>query len=467
MELIPFIGRFHLVVLHLPIGLMVALVLLELTSFSGRRPSPEIWRYRRAAAIVFALTALIAACTGLLLRAADGGSGEWLDRHMWLGLLAAGLSVVYAVFASLRPPERPTGFSFAGFVRTGLVFVLAGVISAAGHFGGELTHGRGFLTQYAPQSLKTWLGMEPSAVLQVSTKTAPTVYEQIVRPMLQTHCTGCHGQDKRKGNLALHTPEMILTGGKGGLAVVPGVPAESRLIQRITLPPDHEEHMPPRGKTPLSHEQIEALRWWIAQGADFECGIEAIPTGVQKLIVRDEPAKRHSSPISDTLDLAVIAALQDQQITVQRISQKSDLLWVEFSSYPDKVTDDVVQKLHPIAPFIAWLDLSDTAITDVSMSLLSQMSALEDLNLRRTRISTDVLGKLAALDHLKRLNLSEVKLNDEIVETFLSMAQLKRLYLWGSGLSPQSVEKLRAPRIHVVTNEAAAPQILLEETEKQ
>jgi hypothetical protein len=41
----------------------------------------------------------------------------------------------------------------------------------------------------------------------------------------------------------------------------------SELLRRITLPAEDEEFMPAEGKTPLTAEQVEIIRWWIAVGA--------------------------------------------------------------------------------------------------------------------------------------------------------------------------------------------------------
>ena len=42
------------------------------------------------------------------------------------------------------------------------------------------------------------------------------------------------------------------------------------MMRRILLPPDHEDHMPPEGKPPLTVAEATLIRWWIDQGASFE-----------------------------------------------------------------------------------------------------------------------------------------------------------------------------------------------------
>ena len=97
-------------------------------------------------------------------------------------------------------------------------------------------------------------------------------YEREIRPILVDNCLACHGADAetRYGGLRLDKREAALAGGDSELkTIVPGKPDESELIRRITssetdvvMPPSHHAE-------PLKPEQIELLKKWIAQGADY------------------------------------------------------------------------------------------------------------------------------------------------------------------------------------------------------
>ena len=98
-----------------------------------------------------------------------------------------------------------------------------------------------------------------------------------IRPILTNNCFQCHGPDeaqrkggsKKTGPLRLDT-RLGATKDLGGYAaIVPGKPAKSELILRITSP-DPSEIMPPRkhGK-PLSPRQIRLLSRWIKAGAKY------------------------------------------------------------------------------------------------------------------------------------------------------------------------------------------------------
>ena len=64
----------------------------------------------------------------------------------------------------------------------------------------------------------------------------------------------------------LTTYAGIMRGGESGRVVVAGNTDLSELLRRISLPHDDDEFMPAEGKTPLTAEQVEIIRWWIAVG---------------------------------------------------------------------------------------------------------------------------------------------------------------------------------------------------------
>jgi len=91
-------------------------------------------------------------------------------------------------------------------------------------------------------------------------------YAKDVAPIFASRCNECHGDKKSKAGLRLHTLDAALKGGKEGPVVVPGKPEDSSLFKVISLKPDDEDIMPPKGK-PLTPEQIDVIRRWILSGA--------------------------------------------------------------------------------------------------------------------------------------------------------------------------------------------------------
>ena len=87
-------------------------------------------------------------------------------------------------------------------------------------------------------------------------------FDKQIRPILEVACVQCHGAEKQKGDLRLDT----LAHAKD--AIVAGKPAESSFIERISLPADDDDIMPPKGD-PLTKKQVQLLTQWIQAGAKW------------------------------------------------------------------------------------------------------------------------------------------------------------------------------------------------------
>ncbi len=89
-----------------------------------------------------------------------------------------------------------------------------------------------------------------------------------VQPILEFNCVACHREGHDKGKLRMETRDLVLKGGDKGPAVTPFDSSKSLLYTSTTLPPEHEDLMPPSTKGgPLKKELVDILRQWIDQGA--------------------------------------------------------------------------------------------------------------------------------------------------------------------------------------------------------
>jgi hypothetical protein len=91
-------------------------------------------------------------------------------------------------------------------------------------------------------------------------------FETKIRPVLVQRCYSCHNSKMPapKGNLVLDTKEGLIKGGVSGPVLVPGKPAESRLIKILSYT-DPLVQMPPSGKLPDA--LLADFSQWIARGA--------------------------------------------------------------------------------------------------------------------------------------------------------------------------------------------------------
>src|SRR3954471_10119080 len=109
-----------------------------------------------------------------------------------------------------------------------------------------------------------------SALIRDSAQAAPEdFFQQKVYPLLQSKCTGCHGDGgQMEGDLDLRTREGFLKGGESGEpAIVPGDPEKSRAYKAILR--TNKLKMPPKDRNKLDAQEIETIGRWIADGAPW------------------------------------------------------------------------------------------------------------------------------------------------------------------------------------------------------
>ena len=257
MDFIYFLGRFHVLVLHLPIGMIVALFVLEYLSRKER------WRYLEAASPYLwgatAISALVTVLLGFMHFAEGSFTGASGDQHRFFGTITAVIAtgVAFLRVSSFASTYKPLFFPAS--------LVLLVLVSITGHYGGNLTHGSTFLVEYAPQPIRSLAGLAPRRT--ITSVSAADPFADVVGPMFQERCAGCHNEDKSESDLVLTSYAGVMRGGESGRVIVAGNTDLSELLRRISLPHDDDEFMPAEGKTPLTDQQVAIIRWWIAAGA--------------------------------------------------------------------------------------------------------------------------------------------------------------------------------------------------------
>src|SRR5437667_12140561 len=105
-------------------------------------------------------------------------------------------------------------------------------------------------------------------VTSVCAGTPGIQFNRDIRPILSENCFVCHGHDKnqRKAKLRLDVREVAIERG----AIVPGKPAESKLVEHIFATDPDEIMPPPKTRKRLKPAQKELLKAWIAAGAEYE-----------------------------------------------------------------------------------------------------------------------------------------------------------------------------------------------------
>ncbi len=263
-SLTAFLAPFHTVVLHLPIGFMTMVVILEAYSFW--RPADAMKGVIRLVLVMTVLSSALAAALGWLRGQGEEYDVITLDRHRWMGIAFAVATLVAAgLHFGLSRGKAMRGLYFASL---GLCLTL---MTIAGHLGGNLTHGSNYLTENAPGFIKNLLEKKEVAVVVAPPKDEATkLYVEQIKPIFEAKCFSCHGPEKQKGGLRLDQRVAALKGGDSGEpAIKLDDPATSYMLRLVMLPGDHDDVMPPSGKGTVSEEEIMKIIRWIRAGAPY------------------------------------------------------------------------------------------------------------------------------------------------------------------------------------------------------
>jgi mono/diheme cytochrome c family protein len=149
-------------------------------------------------------------------------------------------------------------------------------------------------------------------------------FEKAVRPVLVERCVGCHGPKAKKGGLRLDTREGVLAGGDGGPVVVPGKPAESRLVAAVKHVGDLK--MPEKK---LPDADIAALEKWVMLGAPWPAKATLTPPEKAAEHWAFRPVVKPPVPKSDAanpIDAFLHAKLSEKKLKPSAEAEKRTLL---------------------------------------------------------------------------------------------------------------------------------------------
>ena len=418
-----FIGRFHLLTVHLPIALVLLVPVLE---WAGRNPRfPNLRSSVDFLWPLAMLSSLAAAALGWCLARSGGYSGRLVTQHMWGGVsVAAACWLCWMLRGYFHGPRLAYPLALLATV---------GLVSWTGYRGGQLSQGENHLTEYMPAGLKDLIGLS-SGSTPLPRSNPAYFYGAHVEPIFITHCDSCHGPDKQKGRLRLDTYESLMKGGKHGPVIKAGNAKGSELLRRVTLSPSDDDAMPPQGKRPLAANEVKLLELWIAAGASSTLpadGIKDAPTNDVPVVA--EVTFPEIDPAAVTQLRAPLA--QEVGQLQQRFpglldyeSRGSAYLTLDASALGPKFGDDDLAALKPVSAQIVIADLSRTAITDRSAPLLATMKHARVLRLTETKITDAGIASLGGLDQLESLDLYGTAVTPACLKVAESLPKLRHLY---------------------------------------
>jgi len=447
-----FIGRFHPVLVHLPIGFLLMAFVMEFVSFIKK------YEYLGQAVpfvlLLGFLSGLFSMITGLLLSDGGGYGEDLLNLHKWLGI-----SVVILTLAAWLLRVTVYEDPFYKRIFRILLTVLAVVLIAAGHFGGSLTHGSDYLFRYMPEPARSWFGIEdeePEQITLIEDLETALVYPHVIEPIFRARCQSCHDPDRTEGNLLMTSFTNLMAGGDSGPVIEPYQREESDLYRRLHLPDRDKERMPPRGRTQLTADQIKLIGWWIEMGAPNEILVtELEATGeIENILVGLTPAGQHffdrvTVPFAD---IQLVEAAVNRGFRISPVAEGMAFLQVGLQQSNKEITTEDLEFLLPISEQIAWLNLSRTSMTPGAFQFISNFNNLTRLYLQNTNVSDSDLEWISSYDHLEYLNLYGTEVSNSGLTYLSALKQLKSVYLWQTNVTGEGVSELKENRPGLVVN---------------
>ena len=471
-----FFGRTHVLMLHLPIGLLIGAFAIEVLGFLRRSRGYDVaamWMF-----ILGAASTVPAVLTGLLLGtewASDNAGGEpmaiyqlifadsieqgvteTLGWHMWLGITLLIVSIIAAVLKVVAvrkqwkhdSDEKVSG----GLPLMGARLALVGTMAAlpfAGHLGGNMTHGNEFLVErlplresipdsvvYWPEKVEATVAVSGADGADVKLVNGSVAFWNAkIQPALNKHCIACHSASKQNGKLRLDSLKWAVKGGSSGGTIEPGDVEFSEVYRRVTLPPSHEDFMPTNVEKygMMSLEDIHTLGEWLLK---YDGRLK--DPEPKKPEVKDDAteAKEAAAEKAALRDIAAAGG------NANSLSQSQPELSVKFA-YLKTLSPDALAKLDAIADQIAWLTFEGSALDDDGVGEMPDLPILTELNLKDTKITDKGVTLLPEMQKLEWLNLFGTAVTDQSIDKLKDFTGLKKVYLTGTKVTAEGVAKLR------------------------
>ncbi|QEC53800.1 putative membrane protein [Anseongella ginsenosidimutans] len=448
MDIISFFGRFHPLVVHLPIGILLAAILIAFLS------KKEKYSFLASALdfmlLLGAISTALACVLGYLLAWEGDYDPEALFWHQWGGILLAAFSFAVYWFRTRWKKKSKMPANYSHFI----FLALLALLFFTGHKGGNLTHGSEYLLQHAPDPLRMMAGLGPKPVPRppVIHLDSADIFLDVVHPLIRSKCQSCHNPGKIKGGLLLGTYEELLKGGESGPSVVPGDIEKSELYRRVTLPEDHEEFMPAEGKPGLDEDELALIRWWIEQGApgsgllaDMEVE-NPVAARLTRMLGLNTSESRLPGLQAAPADTIALQAAREQDFIIKRIAPGSNFLEVRLPFTGRGLQEMDITSLLPLKEQIAWMDLSEGNVQDDDLAVIGQFGSLSRLNLSGNPVSDKGLASLSSLKELTYLNLYGTAVSDAGLAALKGLEKLRSLYLWQTKVTGSGVESFHSER---------------------
>jgi uncharacterized membrane protein len=446
-----FLGQYHFLILHMPIGATVLVLMMEALGLISKN------KVHTTLALAFAAaTAIFAVVFGYFLYLADTYTlSAELEDHKDDGVVFTVMIILTFLFKFSYDVKQKNWLKPAYLV---LLLATSFMMYRAGHQGGELVH-QDPMNAFPSKVIADRKAKEEQANVVV---TDPVIYTNIVHNILENKCISCHGPDKVKSGLRLDSLAAMFEGGDEEEALVAHDVEASYMITTIMLPMEDDMHMPPKKKPQITPEELMILKWWIEMGApentklsevevseELRLAIATLKTPEEldaerkQIRLAKEQAEKLFIEKRAKLQTALIAVNETFPGSLRYSSQEDTDLVFNSVSYRKQFKGSDLQLLEDVAEDVVELDLASTTISDADIVHLEKFTNLKRLKLNETMITDEALKTIAKLENLKSLNLYGTEITDSGIMAISKLKHLEKTYLWNTKVSPEAAENLR------------------------
>jgi hypothetical protein len=247
--------------------------------------------------------------------------------------------------------------------------------------------------------------------------------------------------------------------------LVANQPAESEMFHRITLPPDHDDKMPPPEKKDLSSEEITLINWWITQGADENMLLGTTPPDSITILLENylprlfqsERLKMRQEQELESLAKEVAELGVELGLVIELDPENRGFFTVSMQMPPASVTNHTISRLTPYAPLFSKISLPGADIDDDALFDIGKMKNLKKLYVPKTCVTGEGLAYLKDLDQLESINLSNSELSNQGILNLIHLPAVETVYVWGAEADTLVLQALRSylPDMEILEEEGA------------
>jgi len=410
-----FFGRFHPLLLHLPIGALLLTFFIEIIGrYKKNDFNPMIINALAFSAFFSVLTAIL----GYFLSLEGGYGEEILQIHMYAGFTMAIMTCL--LFYAKKTKNGAMKKMYMPLYITTLLLT-----TVTGHYGSILTHGDNFLTAYSPLTFDE----EQELILDTDSL---YYYKNVVIPILDDKCIQCHNSNKTKGELNLSTIEHIKKGGENGEILKAGSISESAMYTSLILPIEEDNHMPPSGKPQLTRNEIWLIKHWIATGGDFnkQSINYADNDTLSKLLVDYLVLPKRKVDDADYKD---IEYLIENGFIIRKIVFGEPYLSATYSNNGKIISKKAIKRLSSISEQLVELNLQESKLSDDLAYGLKKLNSLRILRLDQTLITNKTLETIKDKEELEILNLFDTGVTNEGITELLNFIEPEKIFFGNIG----------------------------------